>query len=138
MGDARDELCYASLNKAFQLCKQGAPLIGMGMNKYFKDEQYSLLDSGAFIHPIEWAADTQAIIMGKPSGAFFAEVVSSTPYPAAQCLMVGDDAENDVQGAIDAGLQGCLVKTGKYQPGDEKCLPAGTAVMASIADLFSA
>ena len=36
--------------------------------------------------------------------------------------MVGDDVEADVQGALDAGLQACLVRTGKYRPGDEQRL----------------
>jgi ribonucleotide monophosphatase NagD (HAD superfamily) len=35
------------------------------------------------------------------------------PHVAA---MVGDDAEADVAGAQAAGLQGILVKTGKYHP----------------------
>ena len=39
---------------------------------------------------------------------------------AGQVMMVGDDAEADVLGAIDAGLQGALVRTGKYRPGDER------------------
>ena len=34
-------------------------------------------------------------------------------------LMVGDDVLGDVIGAQDAGLRGCLVKTGKYRTGDE-------------------
>ena len=31
LGDARDGLCYEALNRAFRLCKQGAPLIGIGL-----------------------------------------------------------------------------------------------------------
>lgn len=137
LGDARDALTYASLNAAFRLCKQGAPLIGIGMNKYFKDDNGLSLDAGAFIRAVEWAADTKAIIMGKPSGAFFAEVVDSTPFPADQCLMVGDDVLADVAGAMEAGLQGCLVRTGKYRPGDETALPAGGAVIDSVAALIA-
>ena len=33
--------------------------------------------------------------------------------------MIGDDAEADVGGAMAAGLQGVLVQTGKYRPGQE-------------------
>lgn len=33
--------------------------------------------------------------------------------------MIGDDARDDVCGAMNAGLAGILVKTGKYRPGDE-------------------
>lgn len=136
LGDARDDLTYAALNQAFQLCKQGAPLIGIGMNKYFKDENGLNLDAGAFIHALEWAADTHAIIMGKPSKAFFDQIVASTPYDATECLMVGDDLIGDVKGAIDAGLQACLVKTGKFQPQDTQQLPAGAELADSLASLL--
>lgn len=136
LGDARERLDYRSLNQAFRLCKQGGPLIGIGMNKYFKDENRLSLDAGPFIRAIEWAADTTAIIMGKPSPQFFEQVVASTPYGAEQCLMIGDDVLADVEGAVQAGLQGCLVKTGKYQHGDERKLPAGAGVIDTVADLF--
>lgn len=135
LGDAREALNYANLNTAFQLCKAGAPLIGIGMNKYFRDDDGLKLDAGGFIRLVAWAADTEATIMGKPSRAFFDQVVASTGIPAEHCLMVGDDVASDVNGAIDAGLRGCLVKTGKYQPGDERQLAAQARLIESIADL---
>lgn len=136
LGDARNDLNYDNLNHAFQLCKKGAPLIGIGMNKYFMDTDGLMLDAGAFIHAIEWAADTQAIVMGKPSADFFAQVVASTGFLAGECLMVGDDVMSDVVGAVNAGLQGCLVKTGKFLAGDEKRLPPQARLLGSIADLI--
>ncbi len=136
LGDAREDLHYQSLNKAFQLCKKGAPLIGIGLNKYFKDEHGLHLDAGAFIRAIEWAADTKAIIVGKPSSEFFEQIVASTPFDPDQCLMVGDDSVSDVAGAITAGLQGCLVRTGKYQQSDEQQLPIDAVVINSVIDLF--
>lgn len=137
LGDAGDDLNYANLNTAFRLCKAGAPLIGIGMNKYFKDDDGLKLDAGGFIRLVEWAADVEATIMGKPSKAFFDQVVASTGVRAAECLMVGDDVHSDVVGAVAAGLQGCLVQTGKYQAGDEQALPAGAKMIPSIADLFN-
>lgn len=136
LGDAREGLTYAALNAAFRLCKAGAPLIGIGLNKYFMDDDGLMLDTGAFIRGLEWAADTEAIIMGKPGRAFFEQVVASTPHAARDCLMVGDDALADVAGAMHAGLQGCLVRTGKYHAGDERKLPAGAAVVDSVAELL--
>jgi len=136
LGDARDDLNYTSMNRAFQLCKSGAPLIGIGMNRYFMDEHGLMLDAGAFIRAIEWAADVEAIVMGKPSTDFFAQVVASTGVDAARCLMVGDDVTTDVVGAFDAGLQSCLVRTGKFLAGDERKLPPGAQLIDSIATLF--
>jgi len=135
LGDARDELNYANLNRAFRLLHDGAPLIGIGLNRYFMDEDGMMLDTGAFIRGLEWAAGIEAVIMGKPGADFFAQVVAGTGLAAGDCLMVGDDAVADVKGAIDAGLQGCLVRTGKYRPGDEAQLPAGTMVVDRVAEL---
>ncbi|MCB1756322.1 MAG: HAD hydrolase-like protein, partial [Gammaproteobacteria bacterium] len=89
------------------------------------------------IHAIEWAAGTRAIVLGKPSLEFFAQVVASTPFAAGRCLMIGDDAVSDVKAAIDAGLQACLVKTGKYQPGDETDLPVQARVIENVTELFA-
>lgn len=42
---------------------------------------------------------------------------------------------DDIKGAINAGLQGILVKTGKYQVGDEnKIDPKPTAVVPSFVE----
>ena len=136
LGDARDDLTYQNLNTAFQLCIQGAPLIAIGKNKYFKEAEL-MLDAGAFVHAIEWAADTQALIMGKPAAEFFAQVVTSTGLQADQCLMIGDDVQADVLAAQAAGLNAVLVKTGKFQPADLDQVSADTLVLASVASLFN-
>lgn len=136
IGDAPNEMDYHSLNRAFQLCKQGASLIGIGMNKYYADEKGLNLDAGPFIRMLEWAADTKAVIMGKPNQAFYDQVVKSTPFEPSQCMMVGDDAEADVNAAISAGLQACLVRTGKYLPGDEEKLSKGAKVIDAVSRLF--
>lgn len=120
LGDAGEGFNYSSLNRAFQLCQQGAALVGIGYNRYFKLDGQLMLDAGPFIKAIEFAAQTEAIIMGKPATEFFNQVLSSTGLKASEVLMVGDDIYGDVEGALIAGLQGCLVRTGKFQPGDER------------------
>ena len=44
--------------------------------------------------------------------------------------MVGDDVEADVMGAVAAGLEGVLVRTGKYRAGDENVLSGSSARIA--------
>ncbi len=74
---------------------------------------------------------------GKPVPEFFRQIVASTPHEAQDCLMVGDDVEGDVTGAIRAGLQGCLLRTGKFQTGDEGKLPDAPRIIDSVDALFS-
>lgn len=136
LGDARDGLNYYSLNQAFRLCNQGAPLVAIGMNRYFMGEDGLQLDAGPFARALEWAAETRAIVMGKPSAEFFLQAVASTGFEPCECMMVGDDWQADVVAALDAGLQAVLVRTGKFQLGDLEKIPPHTPVIASIAELF--
>ncbi|MBE9153671.1 TIGR01458 family HAD-type hydrolase [Cyanobium sp. LEGE 06113] len=138
LGDAREDLTYPSLNRALRLVLDGAPLIGLGMNRLFREGGEWMLDAGAFIRGLAWAAKVEPIVMGKPSAAFFAQLVADAGVPAGACLMVGDDAEADVAAALAAGLRGCLVRTGKYRQGDERGLPRQALVIDSIAALAGA
>lgn len=122
ISDAEQGFHYQALDRAFQLCHAGAPLIGVGMNRYFRHNGQLHLDAGPFIKALEFASGQQAIIVGKPAAAFFRQVVASTSARAEQTLMIGDDVLADIEGALNAGLQACLVKTGKYQPDDENQL----------------
>lgn len=130
VADAADRFDYAHLNRAFQYLLKGANLIAIGENRYFKSEGELLLDAGPFIRALEFACDTQATVIGKPAKAFFQLVVDSVGVSAGAVLMIGDDAIGDVEGALNAGLQGCLVKTGKYLTGDEERIRLTGALLA--------
>jgi ribonucleotide monophosphatase NagD (HAD superfamily) len=78
-------------------------------------------DAGAFFTMI--ASGKVATVLGKPAPAFFKIAVESMVSGAEDVAMIGDDAEADVGGAMAAGLQGILVQTGKYRPGQEMNLP---------------
>jgi ribonucleotide monophosphatase NagD (HAD superfamily) len=55
-------------------------------------------------------------VAGKPSAAFFTAAVRRLGLAADRSVaVVGDDLWSDVQGAQRAGLQGWLVRTGKFR-----------------------
>ena len=137
LADAEDELNYRNLDEAFALLLEGAPLLAIGNNRYFRDSDRLHLDVGPFVRALEYAADIEAQIAGKPSRLFFEQVLADAGCPPEQALMVGDDVQADVQGALDAGLHGCLVRTGKYRDGDEKRLTGNAMVEDSIASLVT-
>lgn len=134
IADAAEGFSYRNLNRAFQLCMAGAPLLGVGYNRYFKSAGQLVLDAGAFIRAVEFAADVEAIIVGKPSSAFFEQVMASTTARHTHTLMVGDDVFGDVEGALNAGLLACLVRTGKYRAGDEDRIGGNFSVVDSVVD----
>ena len=127
MGDAGHAFTYEALNTAFRLLLQGMPLLAMGNNRYFRETDGLSLDIGPFVAALEYAVRTKAIILGKPAPEFFLAAVNSLGLPAGVVAMVGDDAVADVSGAMAVGLQGILVRTGKYMRGDEDELEADTA-----------
>lgn len=134
VADAAQGFNYDNLNRAFQLCLEGAPLLGVGYNRYFKSGDRILMDAGAFIRAIEFAAGVEATIVGKPSVEFFKLVMESACVAPAQALMVGDDVFGDVEGAMKAGIPACLVRTGKYRVGDENKIDGNFAVVDSISE----
>lgn len=119
LGDAGPAFSYETLNRCFRLLLDGLPLLAMGSNRYFRDGNGLSLDIGPFMAALEYAAEMEAVVLGKPSATFFHAAVNSLDLPAQDVAMVGDDAEMDVHGALAAGLRGILVRTGKYRPGDE-------------------
>ncbi len=119
VGDAGRAFTYDNLGRAFRLLLEGCPLYAMGINRYFRDERELCLDAGPFVKALEYAADTQAVVLGKPAPAFFQAAAASLGCPPQAVLMVGDDWEADAEGAMRAGLQALLVQTGKYRAGDE-------------------
>ena len=66
---------------------------------------------------LEYAAQTNATVLGKPSSAYFAAALAALDAEPPGAVMVGDDIENDVGGAQAHGLRGVLVRTGKFRPG---------------------
>ncbi len=137
VGDAGDAFDYRSLNEAFRQLIGGAELLALAPNRTFKDGDGQLsLDAGPFVAALEYASQTKAIVLGKPASDFFRSVLATIPCPAAEAVMVGDDAETDVAGALGAGLgHALLVRTGKYREGDEgRFEPSPTATVRDISD----
>jgi HAD superfamily hydrolase (TIGR01458 family) len=132
IADAVDGLNYRNLNRAFQLCMTGAPLLGVGYNRYYKSGEQLLMDVGGFIRAVEFAAGVEATIVGKPNREFFRQVLASTAATPERALMVGDDVFGDVEGALQAGLNACLVRTGKYREGDERRIGGDFHLVDSI------
>jgi HAD superfamily hydrolase (TIGR01458 family) len=115
VGDLGSEFGYDVLNGAFRQVMDGAELIALQKNRFWRTRDGLSLDVGPFVAALEYAADTHATVVGKPSAAFFETVLAGIPAEPREAAMVGDDVESDVGGAQSAGLAGILVRTGKYR-----------------------
>lgn len=136
IGGAEELLSYETMNRAFRMLMDGAVLLATHTNTYWRTSEGLRLDSGPFIRALELATGKQATVLGKPNRLFFEQALSSIGVTASEALMVGDDIENDIEGAQQLGMQGVLVCTGKHRadsPLLERVQP--TAILPSITDL---
>ncbi len=136
IGGAEELLTYEAMNAAFRMLMDGAVLLAMHTNLYWRTSEGLRLDSGPYVYALELATGKQAIVLGKPNRAFFEQALLSISVTAAEAVMVGDDLENDVHAAQQAGLRGVLVCTGKHgadSPLLERIHP--DAILPSIAAL---
>ncbi len=133
LGDVGDRFDAQLLNDVFRLLMNGAELIALQHNRYWRRADGLALDVGAYSAALEYATHREATVVGKPSEAFFQTALGA--MDVEQAVMIGDDVEADVGGAMAAGLAGVLVRTGKFV---DRGLPIEvnpTAVVDSIADV---
>ena len=139
LGDLGDDFTPDILNEAFRLLMDGAVLVALQHNRYWRRRDGLVLDVGAYSAALEYATGKEAVVVGKPAPAFFAAALADLNAQPDGAVMIGDDIEADVGGAIAAGLRGILVRTGKYR---EDTLAASgvrpTEILDSIADLPAA
>ncbi len=136
VGDIGAAWDYQLLNRVFNELMNGAELVAMHMNKYWQTENGLQMDIGAFVAGLEFVTGKHARIIGKPTADFFLLAADNLGLAPDQVLVVGDDIDNDVGGAQAAGLQGVLVKTGKYRAELAKRSEVSpNAIIDSVADL---
>ena len=136
IGDLGPAFGYDVLNRAFRAVMHGAELIALQKNRYWLRADGLSLDVGPFVAAIEYATGRQAYVVGKPAPPFFANALGDLAVGAGEAAMVGDDIESDIGGALNAGLDAVLVRTGKYR--EDAVRRSGirpSAVVASIADV---
>lgn len=115
IGDMGRGWNYEVLTEIFRKVFNGADLIAMQTNRYWKTpEEGYLLDVGPFVKAIEYAADKKAILIGKPSPIYFISALNILGFPDdTDFVMLGDDLETDIKGALDLGGEAILIYTGK-------------------------
>ncbi len=127
---------YLNLNRAFHELEAGAALYCLHKNKWWQTSDGARLDAGAFVAGLEYAADTEATVLGKPSSAYFAAALEALDAEPRLAWMVGDDVEDDTVGAHKHGMRTILVRTGKFRPDDvERSSVQPDGIISSIAQL---
>lgn len=141
VGDLGEQWTYALMQEAFTYVLDGALLIALSRDRYWRRGGVLALDAGPFVAGLEYATSRAAILAGKPSPEFFRAAVASLPAGSAEAglAMIGDDLWSDVRGAQEAGYRGWLVRTGKFR--EDALQESGIVpdrILESITDLREA
>ncbi len=115
IGDIGDSWSYSLLNEVFNCLANGAKLIAIHKNRFWQTEHGLQMDIGGFIDALEYASGVKAMIIGKPSAAFFQIALKDMGLNADEVAIIGDDIDADIGGGQQVGFKGILVQTGKYR-----------------------
>jgi HAD superfamily hydrolase (TIGR01458 family) len=136
IGDAGNRVTYDTLNCAFRHLMQGADLIALENDRYWMAPDGLSLSAGPFVQALEFATGKTATIMGKPSKTFFELALRDMGLRADQVAMIGDDIFTDIGGARSMGMDGILVRTGKFRKDAlENAVVKPSCIIESIAQL---
>ncbi len=118
----KENITYNDLQYIFSFLQKDVDIIAASGSSYYLKDGIRYLDTGAFVKLLESAANTRIKILGKPSIEYFNAGISALKTNAYDVTVIGDDWNTDIVGATNAGCNSVLIKTGKYQAGDEsKC-----------------
>jgi len=115
VGDIGARWNYENLNAVFNMLMRGSRLICMHRNKYWQGEEGLMMDIGAFVAALEYVSGKEALVIGKPSPAFFQQAIESLGLDRDEVAIIGDDIDSDIGGGQASSIQGILVQTGKYR-----------------------
>ena len=133
--ESNNVFSYMNLARAFAELDAGAELYCLHKNPWWQTSRGPLLDSGAFVAGLEYAAGVEATVLGKPSPAYFLAALEAVDADPELTWMVGDDIESDIGGAQKHGMRTALVRTGKFRPDAvERSGIMPDAILSSVAD----
>ncbi len=116
VGDIGNSWNFDILNETFNVLLKHSPIfVATHKNRFWKTSSGPTLDLGPFVVALEYASGKKATVVGKPSNFFYTLAAKKLGVEKEDIVMVGDDLESDVKGALDTGIEAIAVETGKYK-----------------------
>ena len=137
IGDAGKDFTYERMNKAFNYILEGADIIAMEKDRYWRSPDGLALCGGPYTAALEYSTGQKAHLIGKPSREFLRMALADMKAKPKDAIAIGDDLITDIAGAQRAGMRGFLVTSGKHKKADvKKSVIKPDAMLDSIADLM--
>ena len=95
------------VNRGFRfLLDKEVAFITLARNRYFLGTDGLRMDVGATVAALEYAAVRTALLIGKPAREVFLGACQSMGVTPEETIVIGDDLEADIGGALAAGCAG--------------------------------
>lgn len=114
---------YESLERAVQLVRNGARLIGTNPDITGPIEGGIAPACGSLISPVELASGKNAYFVGKPNPLMMRTGLKMLGVHSAEAAMIGDRMDTDIIAGIETGLDTVLVLSGVTARSDIETFP---------------
>ena len=103
---------YDLLDHAARLARNGARIVATHDSALFMYKSGPAMAAGPFVRAIEYASGKRATVIGKPSPLMFRIALKRAGRKKQEAVMIGDQLDTDITGAIRAGIDPILVTSG--------------------------
>lgn len=118
------EVTYKKLSIAAIALNKGATFIGTNPDKRIPTDKGQLPGAGSLIACLETATGAKPTIIGKPEPIILDEALRKLNLSKDDVVMVGDNYETDILGAINFEMPSLMVLTGNTLKEDIPTLPS--------------
>lgn len=133
------DIPYSSdeMEEILNIILNGADIYVLGNNRIYKKDGRYKIDIGSWAKCLEYATRKKITRnFGKPSKQIFEYAAELLNTNLHRCVVIGDDVEADVNGALKYGAKGVLVQTGKFRENDMDLMKDGYKLCFS--DIYEA
>jgi HAD superfamily hydrolase (TIGR01450 family) len=115
LGGAGPEFSHLTLSWVYDWMAQGVPVVAMHRSTAWNTADGLRVDTGMYLIGMEQSCGREVTAVGKPAPEGFLASANRLGVEPEEMYMVGDDLNNDVLAAQVVGMEGVLVRTGKFR-----------------------
>jgi 4-nitrophenyl phosphatase len=106
------QFTYQKLARAQAAVFAGAALFATNRDPVFPGADRIWPGGGSIVAAVETACRREAVSIGKPGPLLYRTLLASSGADPARTIVVGDNLETDIPGAVEMGMPSILVLTG--------------------------
>lgn len=123
---------YEKLKLAVNAIRGGAVFVQTNPDHLIPTEHGPIPGAGSIAAAIRTAAQTEPVVIGKPSPIIFRYAVERLALPAGDIWVIGDNIRTDIGGGKQAGCKTALTLTGITTPEEADKLIGETGIVPDL------